>query len=285
MLKNSLSAGDSPSGPQPIRRRTVDASAVSGIQWESLDRNIAAPACAIELDPQFSSFEDVAVLIAKDRQKQLGLKRRLLGPQSMSKNTAAGELAPFSRTSFHHVSTGPDSHVIRPKFDDSAWAMITRPAGSTATQLPWSAISTPRSARKPGLACHATSASRQEARRKPAHRRRYRRTAARSIRRAGRRAGRSDALRRRPRALPRSTGRSRRAPASVRNRAGPRGCRRSTRRYRSARARRTRRSSIIAATGALARRAGAAAFDHLGSGCPPSAAARGRDPGPCDIRG
>src|SRR3954465_15123153 len=92
MLRNSFSAGlSSPrtvfrrsSAPETflrrVPRRSEDAGGLTGIDRKFVIEISQRERVAIELDPQLSAFEDVAVLIAEDRQQQLRLKRRFLGP-------------------------------------------------------------------------------------------------------------------------------------------------------------------------------------------------------------
>ena len=109
--------------PQPIRRRTVDASAVPRIQWERLIEVPQHQHAAIELDPQFASLENATVLIAKHRQRQLGWRRGLgRAPVDVEEHRCRrtgsvleNVVAPARRFRL----TGPDSHVIRHEVDEN----------------------------------------------------------------------------------------------------------------------------------------------------------------------
>ena len=52
---------------------------------------------------QLAALEHAAVLIAEDWQQQLRVELRVLGAHSMSKKADAGELGPFSSTSFQRA--------------------------------------------------------------------------------------------------------------------------------------------------------------------------------------
>ena len=127
-------------------------------------------------------------------------------------------------------------------------------SASIATQLPCSAISTPRSARKSGWACQATSASRQAARRSRAIGRRIvedrRDPAVEQVAMLAEAAEPPPGLARR---LDQRVERALRR-AAARGRAGPRGCRS------------WRRSARSAASASTSARAGSA-WRWAGSGC------------------
>ena len=56
-----------------------------------------------ERELQFAAFEDAAVLIAEDRDEQLGVQLRLDRVQSTSKKSADEALGPFSSRSFQRA--------------------------------------------------------------------------------------------------------------------------------------------------------------------------------------